>query len=117
MEHQGGDLKERCLRFSLDVIRFVSSLKVERAFASLLDQLVRSATSIGANVTEARAASSRRDFVRFYEYALKSGNETIYWLRLILDGLGANKDTVETLTDEVTQISRIIAASVLKLKG
>mgnify|MGYP001587102500 CR=1 FL=1 len=78
MPNAGDDLRERCYRFSIDVIRFVGSLNVARAFASLLDQLVRSATSIGANVTEARAASSRRDFVRFYEYALKSGNETIY---------------------------------------
>ena len=44
----------------------------------MTDQLLRSATSIGANVVEAKSASSKRDFIKFYEIALKSANETKY---------------------------------------
>ena len=61
----------------------IDSIKIKTVFYSLISQLLRSATSIGANLVEARAAHSKKDFIKFYEIALKSSNETKYWLCLI----------------------------------
>ena len=49
----------------------------------IADQLLRSATSIGANTVEAQAASRRKEFIKFYEIALKSANETKYWPNIL----------------------------------
>jgi four helix bundle protein len=111
------DLKIRCYRFSIRVIKFIDALEMKRVFYSLIDQLFRSSTSIGANIIEAKAASSKRDFVKFYDIALKSANETKYWLCLLRDGFEFDKKAVEGLLKEADEISKIIAASLLKLKN
>lgn len=72
------EIKVRCYKFSVDVIKFISSLDVGRKFQSIVDQFIRSATSIGANVVEGKSAHSKKDFVKFYEIALKSVYETKY---------------------------------------
>ena len=59
------DLKERCFRFSLDVISLMDSLPNKRAAWVIADQLLRSATSIGANLIEGGAASSRLEYKNF----------------------------------------------------
>ena len=81
------------------------------------DQLLRSATSIGANVIEAQAASSRKDYTNFFNYALKSANECKFWLGLLRDSGHGNKETVNKLLKETTEIANILATSVLTLKG
>jgi four helix bundle protein len=73
--------------------------------------------SVGANLVEAKASSSRLEFKRFYEIALKSANETKYWLALLKDGNLANKKVVDELLVEVTEISNMLASGVLKLKN
>ncbi|OGY38986.1 MAG: hypothetical protein A2391_03115 [Candidatus Brennerbacteria bacterium RIFOXYB1_FULL_41_13] len=72
------DLKQRCFNFGLRVIGLVDTLPNKRSFWIISDQLLRSATSIGANLVEARASSSRLEFKKFYEISLKSANETVY---------------------------------------
>ena len=81
------------------------------------EQLLRSGTSIGANIVEAQAASSKRDFVRFYEISLKSANETKYWLGLMRDGFEIKDEEIGELLNEVQELSRILGASLLTLKG
>lgn len=110
------DLKKRCYNFSLQVIRLIEEVDTKRIYFSILDQLLRSATSIGANIVEAKSASSKRDFINFYQIALKSANETKYWLCLIRDGLKINKNNIEPILQEVIEISNIIAASILTMK-
>lgn len=80
-------------------------------------QLLRSATSVGANIVEAQAGSSKRDFQNFINHALKSANETKYWLGLIKDTLNVKQPTVIELITEVNEISKILGASILTLKG
>ncbi len=111
------DLKERCYAFSVAAVRFVSALPDDRVTRVLSDQLLRASTSIGANVVEAKAASSRRDFVKFYEIALKSANETAYWLRLVRDCFGSSGTEESSLMAENDELCRIIAASLITLKG
>ena len=61
--------------FSKDIILFVKESRYDRIYSSLFDQLIRSATSIGANVVEGKAGSSKKDWKKFYVIALKSANE------------------------------------------
>lgn len=107
----------RVYRFALDVIRFVDQLPAEQASRIITDQLLRSTTSIGANVIEAQAASSRRDYTNFFNHALKSTNECKFWLGLLRDSGRGDGKTVDGLLKEATEIADILAASILTLKG
>jgi len=80
------------------------------------DQLLRSATSIGANLFEAQSSSSKRDFIKFYEIALKSANETRYWLWLLRDAKLAEKQIIQLNLNEVEEIANMIGSSLLTLK-
>ena len=81
------------------------------------NQVIRSGTSVGANLIEATAASSRREFKKYHEIALKSANETKYWLGLLRDSGKADGKSVEKLLSEVSEIANMIAAGILKLKA
>lgn len=72
------DLRERCYVLSLSVIKLTDTLPNKRSAWVISDQLIRSACSIGANLVEAKAASSRLEFKKFYEISLKSSHETLY---------------------------------------
>ncbi len=111
------DLKYRTYNFSLKIIRLVNSFPKGRAYWVIADQLLRAATSIGANIIEAKASSSKKDFLRFFQIALKSANETEYWLSLLKDSGLSPKIKVESLILEVQEISRMLGSSVLTLKG
>ena len=66
------EIKVRCYKYSVEVIKFVCfKVDIERKFNPIIDQFLRSATSIGANVIEGKSAHSKRDFIKFYEIALK----------------------------------------------
>ena len=85
------EFRERCYRYSLSVINLIKELPEKRVYWTLSDQLLRSATSIGANIVEAKSASSKRDYIKYYEISLKSANETKYWLGFLRDGLGVEE--------------------------
>ncbi|GAN34756.1 MAG: hypothetical protein UZ01_03176 [Candidatus Brocadia sinica] len=68
-------------------------------------------------MVEANAASSRRDYTNFFNYALKSANETKFWLGLLRDSGKADKNRANKLLKETTEIANILASSILTLKG
>jgi len=111
------EFNRRVIKFSLQVLNFCEKMKEKRMLRPIIDQLIRSATSIGANVIEAKSSSSKRDYLRFFEIALKSANETKYWLILVKESQPEFKLETEELLKEVDEISRIIGASILTLKG
>ena len=75
-------VRDKSFAFALEIISMYQSLSQEREFV-LSKQLLRSGTSIGANIREAEYAESRNDFVHKLKIALKEANETIYWLDLL----------------------------------
>jgi four helix bundle protein len=87
--------------------------KYDKVYYSLFDQLIRSATSVGANIVEGKAGSSKKDWKNFYVIALKSANETKYWLCLIRDTMETNKAKLDELLQEADEISKIIATIVV----
>lgn len=111
------ELRYRCYYFSIEIIKFLETLPEKRVYWVMADQLTRCATSIGSNVVEAKSSSSRKDFIKFYEIALKSANETKYWLALLRDSTDTNKESVNKLLAEVEEISKMLGSSILTLKN
>ena len=109
-------ISHRCFYFSKEVILFVKECKYENTFRSLFGQLVRSATSIGANVVEGKSGSSKKDWKNFYVIALKSANETKYWLCLIKETTDVPKTRIDALINEADEISKIIASIIINAK-
>ncbi|MEW6107001.1 MAG: four helix bundle protein [Bacillota bacterium] len=111
------DIRERTFRFAADIVRLCRHLDekpgVER---TLSKQLLRSGTSIGANVEEAQAGQSRADFTSKYAIALKEARETIYWLRLLKESGSVKGDSVEMLVQEASELSRILGSIIAKTK-
>ena len=110
------DLKLRCYQFSLSVVRFLRMIKYDSLNSVIVKQLMRSASSVGANVVEAKNSSSRLEFKRYYEISLKSCNESKYWICLLRDGFDLAGEELNKILKEVDEISKILAASVIKLK-
>lgn len=110
-------LKYRAYEFSLIIIKFVESFPEKRIYLIFLDQLLRSATSIGANIVEAQASSSKREFIKFYEIALKSATETEYWLCLLRDSKLVEKEKVDIILTEAVELAKMTGSAVLTLKG
>jgi four helix bundle protein len=107
----------RLIKFSVSVLKFADFLRKQRTLNSVADQLIRSATSVGANVTEARGASSKRDYIKYFEIALKSGYETQYWFTVIEFYDRDLTERAKQLKEESVQITKILSSSVLTLKG
>jgi four helix bundle protein len=116
-QNQPTDLKVRAYYLSIRMIQFLDTLPEKRTYWVIGDQLLRSTTSIGANIVEAKAASSRKDFIKFYEISLKSANESKYWLGLLRDATKVKSPEIAKLLDEVDQVSKMLGASILTLKN
>lgn len=111
------DIKVRTYKFSLQLIAFIDTLPNQRSCWIIGDQLLRCGTSIGANVFEASAASSRLEFKKYHEIALKSANETKYWLGLLRDSKKADNEIILSLLNESIEIANMLASGILRLKG
>ena len=110
-------LKERTYRYSITIIEFLDSLPRDTSTRVIAKQLLRSATSIGANIVEAQASSSKRDFTNFFTYSLKSANESLYWLGLLRDAKKMKSPQLEYLLKETSELANILGSSILTLKG
>src|SRR5574338_231958 len=107
------NIRHRCYYFSKEVVLFVKECKYEKVYSSLFDQLIRSATSIGANIVEGKAGSTKKDWKKFLIIALKSANEAKYWLCLIRDTIEVDKNKIADLLKEANAISNIIAKIII----
>jgi four helix bundle protein len=115
MQNQGPrDIGERTFGFAAAIVKFCYSLERESSTHKMLArQLLRSGTSIGANVEEAQAAQSKADFVHKMAIALKEARETSYWLRLMSETLNVrNAD----LLREVEELKRILGAIIVSAR-
>ena len=97
-------LEERTLLFSESVIDLCKRTRHNIISDPIVRQLIRSATSIGANYAEANNASSRRDFRNKIFIAKKESQETLYWLRLMQKACGDSCDELSTLQEECREL-------------
>ena len=109
------DLEQRTKRFGLAVIQFSSSLSRTREADVLAKQLLRSATSIGANYREANRGVSRADFANKIGTVQKEAAETQYWLELLIESPIA-KEQALPLHQEATELLAIFTSIGKKLK-
>ena len=111
------DLKRRAYKYSIGMIEFLDTLPKDTSSQVIAKQLLRSATSIGANIVEAKGASSKRDYTNFFSHSLKSANESLYWLGLLRDAKKIESTRLEYLLNETKELANMLGSSILTLKG
>ncbi len=111
------DIRERSYKFVLMTVEYIDNLPTDITAQIIARQLFRASSSIGANIVEAQAAPSKKDFANFLNYSLKSANETKYWLELLRDSKKSGKIPVDPLIKEAGELAKILAASLITLRG
>ena len=109
-------IQERSFQFAVRIVRLCKLLRTERSEFTLSKQLLRSGTSIGANLSEAQHAQSKADFQSKVNIALKEAVETEYWLRLLYATDYLSQTEFESIAADCGEIARILTASVKTLK-
>lgn len=102
------------MQFAIDVVKLCESLKGKSV---LTNQLLRSGTSIGANIHEANYASSKADFVAKMQIALKECHETEYWLKLFVKTNIISENIYSKLSNDSGKIRRILISSINTAKS
>ncbi len=111
------DFKKRLYTWVLRLVKFIDKLPRDSVCQVMGKQLLRSGTSVIANYVEANSASSAKDFINFFTHSLKSANESKVWLALLRDTNKGDKTELIWLINELIEIAKILASSILKLKG
>jgi four helix bundle protein len=86
------ELKYRAFYLSINVIKFLEGLVYKQSIKIISDQLIRSITSVGANIVEAKSSSSKKEFLNYFQISLKSANEVKYWLAMLRELLPEEKE-------------------------
>ncbi len=112
---EGYDLEERTAKFGESIILFCRSVNPDVVSRPLISQLVRSATSIGANYMEANGASSKRDFRNKIFICKKEAQETKHWLRMLAVTLPSRKEEIRKFWQESQELSKIFGKICVKI--
>jgi four helix bundle protein len=114
MYKSGQDIRERTFELAVRVVKLCQYLDEKPGVGRTLGkQLLRSGTSIGANIEEAKAAQSRADFIMKCTIAQKEARETHYWLRLLAATEVVPFERIASLLTEAEQMTRIVAAIIV----
>jgi four helix bundle protein len=112
------EFKQRLYNFVLKLIKFIGSLdKKDPVCWTIADQLIRSGTSILSNYIEGQSSSSKKEFTNYFSISLKSANESKVWIALLRDSDRCNRSEADWFLDELSEIAKIFASSILTLKG
>jgi four helix bundle protein len=109
-------IDHRAFEFFCGVIRFIRTIKPEPGMWRLADQMVSAAGSIAANREEATSGSSRKEFIRYNEIALRSAKEGVVWLRACEATSIGDARRCGVLLSEARQLTRILGAIVVSSK-
>lgn len=110
-------LKEKSLDFSVRIVRFAGYLQKDKDERVMSNQVLRSGTSIGANVWEATFAQSNADFISKLSIALKEANETNYWILLLHKSEIIESKIADSLTIDLGEIIAMLIASIKTAKN
>ena len=108
------DLEDRTARFGEAVIRFCKTIRLNTTNRALVDQLIRAATSVGANYLEADDAESKKDFRHKIALCRKESKEARHWLRMIVASEPDKRDQARQLWQEAKELNLIFGAIVRK---
>jgi four helix bundle protein len=104
------ELKKRTQRFAVDIIKFVETLPSNRSLNVLVNQLLRSSSSVGANYRSACKGKSTADFINKIIISEEEADESIYWLELMEESGLVNNNSLLTLKKEATELTAIFTA-------
>ena len=104
-------LRDKSKAFAKDIVFLSRSLKERRVEGVLINQLLKSGTSVGANIHEAQYAQGKKDFVAKLEIALKESNETSYWLKLMYETKRIDLESYQYADKLCGNIRRLLIAS------
>lgn len=107
----------RLVRFTVNTLKLCRTLQEERLLWGVVDQVTRSAASIGANVSEASGSGSLKGYKNYFEIALKSANETRYWFTVLAEFEIGDDHTRRSLESELEEIIKILNASIKTMKS
>jgi len=110
-------IKEKSFRFAVRIVKLNQHLRKSRREFVLSKQLIRSGTSIGANVCEALQGSSKKDFINKLNISLKEANETEYWLRLLKETNIVNEKEFKSIHWDCREILRILTSIIKTSKN
>ncbi len=110
------DLEQRTTKFSEDIIVFLKTLEKNSINIPLINQLVRSATSIGANYFEANGAASKKDFKNKICICKKEARETKYWLQLIAKANPEKKEECRIFWQEAQELTLIFSKIIITIE-
>ena len=117
MSERPQEIAERSFAFAVRVVKLCCMLEKQPGVSrTLANQLLRSGTSVGANLEESKGGQSRADFLSKVSIALKEARETHYWLRLLVASDIMAENQLEPMLDECNQITAILTTIVKKLK-
>ncbi len=102
-------LEERVGKFAENIIDLIKKIRINITNKNIIEQLIRSATSIGANYFEANGSSSKKDFINKIAISKKEAIETQYWLRMLNKTDNNLKEEIIKLWDEAKQIGMILS--------
>ena len=108
----GDVLQEKSYQFALRIVKLSRYLSTEQKEFVLSKQILRSGTSIGANIEESKQAQSKLDFIHKMSIANKEAFETNYWLRLLRDSDLIKPKLAESLIDNCEELQKILVASI-----
>jgi len=110
-------LRDKSKIFAKNIVFLCREMKYNRKEGVLINQLLRSATSIGANIHEAQYAQSKNDFISKMEIAQKECYETEYWLELLFGTNCISEKAYQTLHNDCGAIRRMLIASLKTIKS
>ncbi|MEW6171048.1 MAG: four helix bundle protein [Candidatus Omnitrophota bacterium] len=106
------DIRERTFKFALRIIKIVSRLPRNREGSELAKQIIRSGTSVGANIEEAMGSRTKKEFTNCMNIAKRESRETRYWLRLIMSSDLLNDSETKSLLEENEEILKVLTSIV-----
>ena len=109
-------IQEKSFSFAVRIVNLCKLLRGQRQEYTLSKQLLRSGTSIGANIAEAQNAQSRADFQSKLNIALKETTETKYWLKLLVATEYLSDSEFDSIISDCNEIERILSSSVKRLR-
>ena len=109
-------LTDRSKQFAVDIVNLCTEIKENRKGNVLLNQVLRSGTSIGANIHEANYAASKADFINKFHIALKECGETEYWIEMLVGSNAISEQTSKELLQECSVIRRMLVRSITTAK-
>ena len=110
-------IQEKSFHFAVRIVKLCRYLQNEKKEFILAKQLLRSGTSIGANVSESQQAQSRPDFVSKLNIALKEATETEYWLRLLHETDYLNNEQFDSIFNDCNEVKSLLVAIVKTTKN